>query len=171
MMWSITSGTYSCSMDDGLEHWLGSGGHEQSDAYIFTAWGADYLKVHFFFRPFTPIPAHTRSVRKLLCGEPHHLYRLHSLHRHHQRTGDVDLPVTCSRSHARSKCLVYLRTYARCTQYYALVAPSFIPSTNGAFKMCQLGTAIQGIAGQSRMLHLYPLPRTVVNLVKWWGGI
>jgi hypothetical protein len=98
MMWSTTSGTYSCSMNDGLEHWLGSGGHEQSDAYTFTAWGVDYLKVRF-----PSVYSHTcspaRSVRKLLCGESHHFYRLQSLHR---RKGDVGLLVTCSCSHARS---------------------------------------------------------------------
>lgn len=39
------SGVFACDFVGGTAHYLGSLGHEASDAASFASWGADYLKV------------------------------------------------------------------------------------------------------------------------------
>ena len=46
LMCRSNSGVFACDFVGGTAHYLGSLGHETSDAATFASWGADYLKVH-----------------------------------------------------------------------------------------------------------------------------
>lgn len=48
LMCRSNSGVFACDFVGGTAHYLGSLGHETSDAATFASWGADYLKVRLF---------------------------------------------------------------------------------------------------------------------------